>query len=53
MSAPLSVAILTIPDKMSQEKINLLKAFGAEVIVCPTNVPPDSPESYYEVAKDS
>jgi len=44
-------AIFTIPDKMSQEKINLLKAFGAEVIVCPTNVPPDSPESYYEVAK--
>ncbi len=44
-------SIFTIPDKMSQEKINLLKAFGAEVIVCPTNVPPDSPESYYEVAK--
>lgn len=44
-------AIFTIPDKMSREKINLLKAFGAEVIVCPTNVPPDSPESYYEVAK--
>lgn len=44
-------AIFTIPDKVSQEKINLLKAFGAEVIVCPTNVPPDSPESYYEVAK--
>ncbi len=44
-------AIFTIPDKMSQEKINLLKAFGAEVIVCPTAVPPDSPESYYEVAK--
>ncbi len=44
-------AIFTIPDKMSQEKINLLKAFGAQVVVCPTNVPPDSPESYYEVAK--
>ncbi len=44
-------AIFTIPDKMSQEKINLLKAFGAEVIVCPTDVPPNSPESYYEVAK--
>jgi cystathionine beta-synthase len=44
-------AIFTIPDKMSQEKINLLKAYGAEVIVCPTNVPPDSPDSYYEVAK--
>lgn len=44
-------AIFTIPDKMSQEKINLLKAFGAKVIICPTNVPPNSPESYYEVAK--
>lgn len=44
-------AIFTIPDKMSSEKINLLKAFGAEVIVTPTDVPPDSPESYYEVAK--
>lgn len=44
-------AVFTIPDKMSSEKINLLKAFGAEVIICPTNVPPDSPESYYETAK--
>ncbi len=44
-------AILTIPDKMSDEKINTLKAFGAEVHVCPTAVPPDSPESYYETAK--
>jgi len=44
-------AIFTIPDKMSKEKINLLKAFGAEVIVTPTEVPPDSPDSYYEVAK--
>jgi len=44
-------AIFTIPDKMSQEKINVLKAFGAQVIVTPTDVPPDSPESYYEVAK--
>ena len=44
-------AIFTIPDKMSHEKINLLKAFGAEVIVTPTEVPPDSPQSYYEVAK--
>jgi len=43
--------IFTIPDKMSREKINILKAFGAEVIVCPTDVPPDSPESFYEVAK--
>ena len=44
-------AIFTMPDKMSQEKIRLLKAYGAEVIVCPTAVPPDSPQSYYEVAK--
>ncbi len=44
-------AILTIPDKMSQEKIDLLKAFGAEVIITPTDVPPDSPKSYYEVAR--
>jgi cystathionine beta-synthase len=44
-------AIFTIPDKMSQEKINLLKAFGAKVIITPTDVPPDSPESYYEVAR--
>ena len=44
-------AIFTIPDKMSQEKINLIKAFGAEVKVTPTDVPADSPESYYEVAK--
>ncbi len=44
-------AVFTIPDKMSSEKINLLKSFGAEVVICPTNVPPDSPESYYETAK--
>lgn len=43
--------IFTIPDKMSQEKIDALKAFGAEVVVTPTNVPADSPESYYSVAK--
>lgn len=44
-------AIFTMPDKMSSEKVRLLKAFGAEVIVTPTAVPADSPESYYEVAK--
>ncbi|MBM4386670.1 MAG: cysteine synthase family protein, partial [Deltaproteobacteria bacterium] len=43
--------IFTIPDKMSQEKINFLRAFGAKVVVTPTNVPPDSPDSYYETAK--
>ncbi|MEM4950385.1 MAG: pyridoxal-phosphate dependent enzyme, partial [Thermoplasmatales archaeon] len=40
-------AIITIPDKMSQEKINLMKAFGADVVVTPTDVPYDSPDSYY------
>jgi cystathionine beta-synthase len=44
-------AILCMPDKVSREKINLLKAFGAEVVITPTAVPPDSPDSYYEVAK--
>ncbi len=44
-------AIFTIPDKMSREKVDTLKAFGAEVHICPTAVPPDSPESYYETAK--
>lgn len=44
-------AILTIPDKMSQEKIDKLRAYGAEVIVTKTDVPADSPESYYETAK--
>ncbi len=44
-------AIFTMPDKMSTEKINLLKAFGADVIITPTAVPPDSPENYLNVAK--
>ncbi len=43
--------IFTMPDKMSIEKIRLLRAFGADVIVTPTAVPHDSPESYTEVAK--
>ena len=43
--------VFTMPDKMSGEKIQLLRAFGAEVIVTPTAVPHDSPESYSEVAK--
>jgi cystathionine beta-synthase len=42
--------IFTMPDKMSQEKISLLRAYGAEVVIAPTAVPPDSPESYYRVA---
>ncbi|HTP79778.1 MAG TPA: cystathionine beta-synthase [Bacteroidota bacterium] len=43
--------IFTMPDKMSIEKIRVLRAFGAEVIVTPTAVPHESPESYTEVAK--
>ncbi|AWT58967.1 MAG: Putative cystathionine beta-synthase [Candidatus Moanabacter tarae] len=43
--------IITIPDKMSQEKIDLLRSFGAEVVVTPTAVSADSPESYYSVAR--
>ncbi|MBV8151915.1 MAG: cystathionine beta-synthase [Candidatus Eremiobacteraeota bacterium] len=42
--------ILVMPDKMSKEKIDLLRAYGAEVVVTPTNVANDSPESYYSVA---
>jgi cystathionine beta-synthase len=42
--------IFTIPDKMSDEKITLLKAIGAEVHVCPTEVEKEDPRSYYEVA---
>lgn len=44
-------AVLTIPDKMSKEKVDTLRAFGAEVHICPTAVPPDDPRSYYETAK--
>ena len=42
--------ILVMPDKMSKEKIDLLRAYGADVVVTPTNAPADSPESYYGVA---
>src|SRR5262249_59321253 len=42
--------IFVLPDKMSAEKISLLKGYGAEVVITPTNVPPDSPESYNGVA---
>src|SRR4051794_25941191 len=42
--------IAVMPDKMSKEKIDLLRALGAEVVVCPTNVDPDSPDAYYRVA---
>lgn len=43
--------IFVLPDKMSQDKINLLKAYGAEVVITPTSVPPDSPDSYNGVAE--
>ena len=42
--------IFVMPDKMSQEKVALLRAYGAEVIITPTAVAPESPESYYRVA---
>lgn len=42
--------VFVLPDKMSKEKISLLKAYGAEVVITPTGVPPDSPESYNGVA---
>jgi cystathionine beta-synthase len=42
--------VFVMPDKMSQEKISLLRAYGAEVVVCPTAVEPDDPRSYYSVA---
>ena len=42
--------IAVMPDKMSREKIDLLRAYGAEVVVAPTDVDPDSPQSYYRVA---
>ena len=44
-------SIFTTSDKQSKEKIDLLKAMGSEVIVCPTNVEPDDPRSYYSVAE--
>jgi cystathionine beta-synthase len=43
--------VFVMPDKMSQEKISHLRAFGARVIVCPTAVEPDDPRSYYRVAQ--
>ena len=42
--------IFVMPDKMSEEKVALLRAYGAEVVVCPTAVPPEHPDSYYSVA---
>src|SRR5438477_8319637 len=42
--------IFVMPDKMSVEKISLLRAYGAEVVICPTAVAPENPESYYSVS---
>src|SRR5438876_5809882 len=42
--------IFVMPDKMGQEKISMLRAYGADVVSLPTAVPPDSPESYYSVS---
>lgn len=44
-------AIFTMPDKMSEEKRRLLRALGGRVVITPTNVPPDSPENYINVAR--
>ncbi|MCS7245826.1 MAG: cysteine synthase family protein [candidate division WOR-3 bacterium] len=43
--------IAVMPDKVSIEKRNLLRSYGAEVVICPTNVPPDDPNSYYSVSR--
>jgi len=43
--------VFTMPDKMSMEKVSMLKAFGAEVVITPTDVPGDSPQHYVETAK--
>ena len=43
--------VFTMADKQSQEKIDILRAVGAEVVVCPTNVVPEDPRSYYSVAR--
>ncbi len=42
--------VFVVPDKVSQDKINVLKAYGADVVVCPTAVPPEHPDSYYNVS---
>jgi cystathionine beta-synthase len=43
--------VFICPDKVAQDKISVLRAYGAEVVVCPTTVAPDHPDSYYSVAK--
>src|SRR6201986_278225 len=43
--------VFTCPDKVSGDKIAVLRAYGAEVVVCPTSVPPEHPDSYYSTAR--
>ncbi len=43
--------LFSVPDKTSQEKIDMIRAMGSEVVVCPTNVPHDHPDSYYSTAR--
>jgi cystathionine beta-synthase len=43
--------VFVCPDKVAQDKINVLRAYGAEVVVCPGAVPPEHPDSYYSVAR--
>ena len=43
--------VFTCPDKVAADKIAVLRAYGAEVVVCPTSVPPDHPDSYYSTAR--
>ncbi|HEX2065728.1 MAG TPA: pyridoxal-phosphate dependent enzyme, partial [Candidatus Thermoplasmatota archaeon] len=43
--------VCTVPDKVTKEKQDTLKAYGAELVVCPTNVEPDDPRSYYQTAQ--
>jgi len=43
--------VFVMPDKMSQEKVAALRAFGARVVICPTAVEPEDPRSYYQTAK--
>jgi cystathionine beta-synthase len=43
--------VFTCPDKVAADKIAVLRAYGAEVVTCPTSVPPDHPDSYYSVAR--
>ena len=53
-SSPRSAAtscIFVMSDKMSDEKVALLRSYGAEVVVCPTAVPPEDPRSYYSTAE--